>query len=256
MNPIVTMSKGSPFRGIKPYPVLVTGCVVSKENQIMLFVVNDKFRKNPITNEYVLDRNANFTFNAFAVKINKALQDEIDRCGYSMPIDTIPERLEDVIVRRKTKENGKMESECPAFMSNWDPEAVECKDCAKAFQDEYAQCRRATQIEQEKKEEQAPDTITSEPVKPVTPVAAKEFKGFRAGSRAAVLLELLKTKKQCTLDEAADYIAVTFKIDKKFSMEGIKAYLGEWVKGKWSCVDQNFPFTIVIDNNVIKYQDK
>lgn len=262
MNPIVTMSKGAKYHGIKPYPVLVTGCILSKDGEdILEFELYDAFRKDPKTGQYTLKPEHYFTFNPFAVQINKELQDELTRCNYTMPIDTLPERKPDQIVRRITKENGDMESECPAFMEHWDPEVVECKECAKAFPDEYAQCRRATQIELEKKPVQQeiqaePVTTTSQVVEPVTQGATKEFKGFRIGSRAQVLLEFFKQKGECSFDEASEHIAKEFKIDKKFSLEGIKSYLSEWTHGKWSGKDQNFPFTIVINNDMIKYTKK
>jgi hypothetical protein len=257
MNSIVTKAKGCPALGIKPYPVLVIDCIIDKKtNTIIEFCVNTDIRKDILTGKYRNNPSSYFTFNPFFVEINNELKVELERCKYVMPIDTVVVRPQKGI-RRVLKENGKMESECPSFMEAWDCEAIECKQCSKAFQDEYAMCKRETILKKEHTVvEQTPSFDSTEPVEPVLERAIKEFKGFRPGSRAAVLLDYLRLNKKISYEQASDYIAQKFNIDKKFSLEGIKAYLGEWVRGKWSGQDQNFPFIIVINDNIIEYKDK
>lgn len=150
-----------------------------------------------------------------------------------------------------------MESECPGFQKYWEQEVEECKACAKVFQDEYAMCRKLCLEKRADRAEQA-QSIQSIPQieKPVTPPVLQEFKGFREGTRADVLLKFLQLKGECTCEEAAKHIASVMTINDRVALANVKGYAWEWAKGKWNNQSQNFPFTVVIQGETIKYQTK
>jgi hypothetical protein len=249
LNPVITFAKGNQYFGVKPYQVLIIGYERSKEGAVLEFILYDDFEKKP-DGSFKLNEEGRYRFNPGDVVLSNELKEELKKDGVSLPSYAFTSLAKPVILRRGVDS---MESECPGFQRYWEQEVEECKACAKHFPDEYTICKK---ICLEKRESRAQGQSTSEGKQPDTTKALQEFKGFREGTRADVLIKFLESAKSCSFDEAAKHISKTLNINDRVALVNVKSYVWEWAKGRWNNQPQNFSFTLVIQGEVIKYSTK
>lgn len=250
-NGIPTMSTGSQWHSIKPYPILVTG--ISKHastNEVSLFTVWTRFKH--VVTGWEIDLSSCYTFNPVAVQITPALKEFIVCQGGELPGYLLKSTEGSVseIRGRIVMENGK--SECPGFKKHWDLDITECKDCAKTYADEYLICKREVLEKQGK--------LTAPLTTPalVATVEKKDVAGaptcFRPGSRAAILADFLKAGRTVTVDVAIQYLVEHCHIEQKTATDTVKGYVYEWKKGLWG--GKPLPFIIVVNGDCLVYQLK
>lgn len=249
MRGIESTSTGSEYFRIKPYPVLVTRAVGSQKSGLLIewelftgFVPNGD-------GTYAVSLESKFGFNPHDVVMTAELQAMLDESGFHIQVF---ERETPVkVVRRKVEgDMAEEKSECPSFKKHWDPDVEECKDCKEFFAEEYSECRKACMEKQEAQGQSASSTPPKESSK-----GGQEFKGFRKGSRADVLLQFLAENKMVKFTEAVQHISETCDVGSGKATENAKAYLYEWVKGQWGGKDMNFPFVITMKDDVITYEE-
>lgn len=271
---IVTLSCGSSHFKIAPYPILIIG-VMTFGRKVQMFDVYTGFAE--VAEGFEVDEKTYCQLTPNSVQINELLQKLLDDMG--VVLSNYSEQNQVNIVRR-SKEDG-MKSECPSFEKHWDAEVVECKECGKHFPDEYSACKKRCLEKQASKnppavktppKDEKPETPVSEPVvEPkvettapvVEPVPPKEtpkskdvFKGFRAGTRADVLITYLEEAGRANWSELTDFVASECDIDPKKALDNIKGYVSEWKKGMWSGAEKNFPFVITVDGDEVIYTKK
>ena len=172
-----------------------------------------------------------------------------------------------LIMMQERKWSGVVESECPAFRRGHNDQTTECQGCLVTFADEYAACKAACEAKAAAKL-MAPPT----PVVVKTPASVEEvlrkldvatqaaavtpsaFKGFRTGSQAAVIKDILEANlgEWLTLKAVADQVIATLHTDPKSTYMNVDSYTSEWSKGKWNMKPVLFGFTIERGNGKIR----
>jgi hypothetical protein len=253
LDGIPTLSSGSPWFGIKPYPILVTYIYKhALTGEIQLFTVFTRFKQ--VAQGWEIELDSEYTFNPVAVQITPSLKEYIIQQGAHLPtylLNSTEKSVNEIRRRSSVMENDK--SECPGFKKHWDPEVTECKDCAKTFADEYMICKRAVLEKQESLT--VPTTTTTAAT---ATVEKKDVAGahtcFRPGSRAAVLADFLKVGKTVTVDVAIQYLVEHCHIEQKTAADTVKGYMYEWKKGLWG--GKSLPFMVVVNGDCLVYQTK
>jgi len=252
-NGVVTMSIGAAHFKIAPYPILVTR-VFSSNHQVNMFEIYTDFKQ--LDDGFEVNKESFYHFTVNGVQINDPMQKLLDAMGLTMPEHRRETSTE--IVRRSSEDN--MKSECPSFEKHWDAEVKECKDCAEHFSEEYTACKSACEAKQTPPSAPAPapdpakDTTVSKPAE--APKSKGDFKGFRKGSRADVLIKHLASVGKITYEKAAEFISKECEVEHAKALENVKGYVWEWKKGVWAGTERDFEFVITVEGDEIIYKTK
>lgn len=177
--------------------------------------------------------------------------------------------------RKGVRMSENITSECPGFKTQFSATEPDCVECAVTFPAEHAACKQAVEAKQAKREnamnaEQKSDvtqpasTVTTPPQaeQPVTPgetkprekkektVETTPFKGFKAGSKAQVLFDIVKGAPNGQTTAAAVQEALKAQGAAKDDATAkflVDSYVGEWATGAWGNVVRNFAFVITFD---------